>query len=630
MKGFKDFSITRKNFTVIVSVVLFAVVVTIFALGIQAVNSFSRGLTSKLDSVSKVLEANLSVPLEFKDYNSAGKIISSLGSIPEILGAAVYDKKDKLFVKYEREPGVSFALYPKIKDGTSKDGKFYIIRRIIDQDEQFGNLYIIASTRLLSEQILNYIWYALVILVGVLPIAVLLGWWFSRSITSPILQLSDTAALISDKADYSIRVKKVNNDEIGTLYDSFNQMLETISYKDNEIRKLNEGLEEKVLQRTKDLKTAKEQAEAAYMTKSAFLANMSHEIRTPMNSIIGYSRLLRKIVSENTQLEYLDIVEMSGKNLLALIDDILDLSRIEAGKMDLVPQPMDPRGLMEEIEKIFRVRTKEKGIELNVNISNEIPEILCLDDIRLRQILFNVVGNAVKFTDEGHIKLSMDALSYGEGTQKINLIFTVEDTGIGIPEDQMERIFHAFEQQRNQNSRYGGTGLGLSITKRLVEMMNGELYVISEVGKGSTFTIRLKDVKIGVSLDKCAREIQTTGTVTQHISSIDTIENFIKMEADFSSLSEEDIFEITAVMKGPLMDHWKKIRNSLILDHWKAFANEIKKLGEKFDFRLLTVYSQLLIQKVENLNIKELRKMIQWFPGLTESVELQCKKENEV
>jgi signal transduction histidine kinase/CheY-like chemotaxis protein len=371
-----------------------------------------------------------------------------------------------------------------------------VVKTIKYKDENYGTIYIIATTRHLTRQIFNYVWFTLVLLVIILPVAALLGRRLSKNLTGPILHLSNTAAAISAENDYSIRVQKVNNDEIGTLYDSFNQMLQNIAQKNREIRELNESLEEKVQQRTRDLLEAKERAELADQAKSTFLANMSHEIRTPMNAILGYSRLLSNMMANKKQKEYLEIVQTSGRNLLALIDDILDLSKIEAGKMNLVYHPMNPRTLFNEIEDIFRIRTKEKGIVFIIRVDPEIPNSLLLDETRLRQILFNVVGNAVKFTDEGYVKLSIHKIPSAADPKQITLVFTVEDTGIGIPVDQIENIFQAFEQQKGQSHRYGGTGLGLAITRRLVEIMNGELSVTSQVNKGSTFTIKLQNVQV--------------------------------------------------------------------------------------------------------------------------------------
>lgn len=498
---FNNFSIKKKNITIILTVLVFAVVSTIVALGIQAIYTFRKSMVTKIDSVAKVIGTNSVVAIDFEQKNQCKDILSSLKSIPEVMSAVIYDRNGTFFTSYQKDSEGSVSEIDMKRLTLAADTEFsgeqlHMTRPIRFQDEHYGTIYIIATTRHLSRQIVGYLWFTLGLLVIVLPIAALLGWRLSRGLTGPILNLSDTAAVISQKGDYSIRVQKVNNDEIGTLYDSFNQMLENISRKNREIRKLNESLEEKVMQRTRDLLAAKEQAEMADRAKSTFLANMSHEIRTPMNSILGYSRLSSKLAADKKQKEFLDIVETSGRNLLALIDDILDLSKIEAGKMELAYQPMNPNTLFNEIENIFRIKTKEKGIEFIVQVDPEIPASLLMDETRLRQILFNVVGNAVKFTDEGYVKLSIRKIAFSAETSRITLVFTVEDTGIGIPGDQIESIFEAFEQQKEQSSRYGGTGLGLAITKRLVEMMKGKLSVTSQPGKGTIFTIQLQDVEV--------------------------------------------------------------------------------------------------------------------------------------
>jgi signal transduction histidine kinase len=264
------------------------------------------------------------------------------------------------------------------------------------------------------------------------------------------------------------------------------------------LKEYQEHLEELVKKRTRELEKSKDAAEAATRAKSEFLACMSHEIRTPMNAIIGFSTLLEPLLTDKVQKSYLNAVQVAGKSLLTLINDILDLSKIEAGRLKIQYEAINPQVIFEEIKQIFVPEVTKKNINFVVDIKKKLSPVLLLDEIRLRQVLFNLIGNAIKFTENGEIKFSIHQIDKEEEHQ-VDLIISITDTGIGIPEDQHEKIFELFEQQESINTRkYGGTGLGLAITKRLVEMMNGQISVQSTVGEGSVFKIILRDIQVPI------------------------------------------------------------------------------------------------------------------------------------
>lgn len=244
------------------------------------------------------------------------------------------------------------------------------------------------------------------------------------------------------------------------------------------------------------LLTARNEAEMANNAKSEFLANVSHEIRTPMNAIIGFAEILKDKITDTKQKEHVKTILSSGRTLLSLINDILDLSKIEAGKLEVEYEAMNFQSIINDIEQLFTPKIQSKGLSLEIIKHPNLPDFIYIDEMRFHQILFNIVGNAIKFTKKGFIRVETKALPSNK-YDHIKLVIEIEDTGIGIPQNQQSAIFEAFTQQSGQSNRqFEGTGLGLAITKRLVEKMDGNISVESSVGKGSTFTLTFNAIQI--------------------------------------------------------------------------------------------------------------------------------------
>ena len=316
-----------------------------------------------------------------------------------------------------------------------------------------------------------------------------------------------------------------------------------------------------------ELKKAKDVAENISKQKSEFLANMSHEIRTPMNSVIGFTEILDKEITNPVHKEYLNSVKKGGNALLRIINDILDLSKIEAGKLEIRNESLNPTNLFLEIESIFHSKIISKNIAFIVDIDKTIPKYIIMDGVRIRQVLFNLIGNAIKFTQKGHVKLKVENVYKDNIKSKIDLIFSVEDTGIGIDEKNLETIFNAFEQQDNHDvAKYGGTGLGLAICTKLIKMMNGEIKVESQKNKGSTFTVIFRDIPVSSMEDEVVTSKLKASNIMFEKAVIlvvdDVLENRKLVQA---SLKDYDIDLIMAENGKEAIELLKNINVNLIL-----------------------------------------------------------------
>lgn len=363
-----------------------------------------------------------------------------------------------------------------------------------------------------------------------------------------------------------------------------------------------------------ELEKARADAEAANKAKSQFLANISHEIRTPMNAVIGFSELLASLITDKKQKIYIEYIQTSGKSLLNLINDILDLSKVEAGMLEIQYEPTSLHVLIEETEQIFRMKIEEKNLRFLVDIDPELPTALMLDEVRLRQALINLVGNAVKFTETGHIKLTIRNERKIENQNKTNLIITVEDTGIGVPLNQQELIFESFRQQDGQSTRkFGGTGLGLSLTKKLIELMNGHISVQSTAQVGSVFTIRLYEVDIA-SVEAPVNKKRETIPLAE--------EN--QQEAIVSAFFDAQECTVPPALmerlENEIKTQWERVKNDGVFDTIEAFAKQLLKLGEEHAIPPIIEFGETLRSHTENFDIEGMNATLNTYLNLLEQL----------
>lgn len=361
---------------------------------------------------------------------------------------------------------------------------------IVKSGREIGHLGMLVSIAPLRQEILKNLLVTLSSALIVTLVGILIAQVFVSRVTAPIRNL--TAAMTQFRAGEAndARQLRKRKDETGVLTQSFADMVDRIAERDHQIAHHVETLEETVEERTFDLRVAKEEAEAANAAKSDFLATMSHEIRTPMNGMMVMAEMLGAADLTPRHRRYAEIIHRSGSSLLTIINDILDLSKIEAGQLDLEAIPVSPENLVADVASLFWERARGKSLELATYVSPRVPAEILADPTRLNQIISNLVNNALKFTERGGVLIRIDADGADTGPGRI--VFEVIDTGIGIPEDKIDHIFESFSQaDQTTTRRFGGTGLGLSVCKRLVSAMDGEITVQSKPRHGSTFRVEI-------------------------------------------------------------------------------------------------------------------------------------------
>jgi two-component system, sensor histidine kinase len=500
MKSLKNASIRTKLVLLAGIAVSFALLLSTTGVVLNDISTIRSATIEQLQVQARIMAFNSDGVLTFDDAKAATELLNSMSVHPAIEVACLLNADNKVFATYQKVEGEPLNLPVPLLKGArlTSDGHVEVVTPVMQNGgggEDVGTLYLRANTDNISVHTASQIKFIIWVSLGSLLAATVIAAILQNAISRPILQLTAAAQRITRDEDYSLRVTLDTEDELGTLYKSFNQMLDALKSTHDQVASQAEQLAQEVgvrKQAEAELMVAKEAAEASNRAKSEFLANMSHEIRTPLTGILGFTDLLLAGGDDGELVkreEYLTTIQASGKHLLGVINDILDLSKIEAGRVEFDCESSRPDQIVQEVVRVLQVKAEEKALDLNVRWETAVPETIRTDASRVRQALINLIGNSVKFTASGSVTI---AGRFIESAGRPQMQFDITDTGIGIAPEQIEHIFDPFVQADNSvTRRFGGTGLGLAITRKIARGLGGNLTATSTPGVGSTFTLTI-------------------------------------------------------------------------------------------------------------------------------------------
>ncbi|MGU3384518.1 ATP-binding protein [Methylobacterium sp. D53M] len=457
----------------------------------REVARYAADKQAALEAVAQVFAHGGARATAAGDADGADASLRAIGKVPSIVYGAIERPDGSVLA----EQGIGLRLTrDAAQDGADLSLLHLLATRslqatapIVENGVPVGRVVLIGET----DDILGHLWAAAqnAALAALLAVAIGVGvsLYLQRSVTRPLAALARTMEAVRLRHDYAQRAPVGGDDEVGALARTFNDLLSAVNERDHRLAAHSAHLEAEVSARTADLSEAKQAADAANAAKSAFLATMSHEIRTPMNGVLVMAELLAGSDLPARQRRYAEVIARSGRSLLAIINDILDFAKVEAGKLELERVPVSPAELADTAVTLFAERARTAGLDLAAEVGPEVPRAILGDPVRLGQVLSNFVSNALKFTEAGHVAVRMTV----DAADRC-LVIAVSDTGIGIPQDKLATIFSAFSQaDQSTTRRFGGTGLGLSIAQQIVAAMGGTVAVTSRVGAGSTFSARI-------------------------------------------------------------------------------------------------------------------------------------------